>query len=67
MICSTNRDNTNTGTYRKSTYSEHYLYRYHCYLIDEVKKMCKFIKQKRHFFKSCNKIKDKKIHTQVET
>ena len=45
-----NRDRTNTGKNRKSTYSEHYLYWYYCYLTDEVKKyIYTFIRQKGAF------------------
>ena len=68
MTCSTKRDSTNTGKKRKSTYSEHSLYWYYCYLIDEVKNIYIYIyKTKKAFLKFCNTIKDKNIQTLVET
>ena len=51
---------------RNPTYSEHYLYWYYCYLTDKIKKMYTYIRQKGQFLKSCNTIRDKNMHTQVE-
>ena len=66
MICSRNRDSTNTGKNRKSTYFEHYFYWYYCYLIDGVKKEYTCTRQKKHFLNlAIQAIKDKNIHTQV--
>ena len=62
MICSTNRDSTNTGKNRESTYSEHYLYRYYCYLLDEVKNICTHKRQKGHFLNLAIKLR-LKIYT----
>ena len=62
MICSTNRDSTNTGKNRESTYSEHYLYWYYCYLLDEVKNICTHKRQKGHFLNLAIKLR-LKIYT----